>query len=406
MFRLFALLPFLCFPLWLSAQSSADFARELLLQLGNTEYEGNRVHLLLSPQEKYDTLFSSIRAAKHFVHIEYFWLADDSVGHALVELLAEKARQGVEVRLLIDGYANHKSKNSWKSARIDSLNAMGIRAALFDPLRFPWINHVYHRDHRKIVIVDGQQVFTGGMNIADYYLTGTQRSGTWRDMHLCIEGPAVDEFERVFSRIWAKQTGEYLDSLKYHSESTSKGDITLTIVNREPLQLSERMRHAYTACIDAAQHEVRIINPYPTNVRMVRKAMRRALKRGVEVKIMVSASNDVRVTPCLIGVEMRKLVKHGCEVYYYEGGFHHSKVMMVDGDFCTIGTANLDGRSMLYDYEINAFLFDEEVTRQLNGVFDNDLQNSQQLTLEGFKKRFSLKQRIAGRLFYPIKGLF
>ncbi len=406
MFRLFALLPCLCFPLWLTAQTSADFARDLLRELGNTEYEGNKVLILSSPQEKYDTLLSSIRAARRYVHMEYFWIANDSVGRVLVTLLAEKARQGVEVRLLIDGYANHKSKDRWRKVDLDSLNAMGIQAAIYDPLRFPWINHVYHRDHRKIAIVDGQKVFTGGMNIADYYLMGTHRSGTWRDMHLCLEGPAVDEFERVFSRIWAKQTGEYLDSLKYHSDSIARGDVTLSIVNREPLHLSERMRHAYTACIDAAQREVRIINPYLTNVRMVRKAMRRALKRGVEVRIMVSASSDVRVTPCLIGVEMRKLMKKGCEVYYYEGGFHHSKVMMVDGEFCTIGTANLDGRSLLYDYEINAFIFDRDLTRQLNAVFDHDLTGSQRLTPEGFKQRFSLKQRIAGRVFYPIKGLF
>ncbi len=406
MFRLLALLPFLLVPTLLTAQSSTDFARDLLRELGNTEYEGNKVLILGSPQEKYDTLFSSIRAARHYVHIEYFWIANDSVGKELTALLAEKARQGVEVRLLIDGYANHKSKDSWKKAQLDSLNAMGIQAALYDPLRFPWINHVYHRDHRKIAIVDGQKVFTGGMNIADYYLTGTERSGTWRDMHLCLEGPAVDEFERVFSRIWAKQTGEYLDSLKYHSDSTARGDVTLSIVNREPLHLSERMRHAYTAYIDAAQREVRIINPYFTNVRMVHKAIRRALKRGVEVKIMVSASSDVRVTPCLIGVEMRKLMKKGCEVYYFEGGFHHSKVMTVDGDFCTIGTANLDGRSLLYDYEINAFIFDKDLTRQLNAVFDHDLTGSKMLTPEGYKERFSLKQRIAGRVFYPIKGLF
>ncbi len=404
--RLLLWLFLLSLPSCLSAQSSAEVARLRLRELGNEELRAGSVSLLKSPQEKYDTLFNSVRGAKRYIHVEYFWIADDSVGGQFVGLLAEKAREGVEVRMIIDGFANHKSDNSWTASKIDSLTALGIHTVLFDPLRFPWINHCYHRDHRKIVIIDGESLVTGGMNIADYYLTGTARSGQWRDMHLKMEGEVAGCYERVFERMWQKVAGESLDSLRYGANLALPGDYVVSVVNREPLALSKNMRKAYTACIDAAESEVRILNPYPTNVRMVRKAIYRALRRGVRVMVMASASNDVRTTPDIIAVEMKKLVRHGCEVYYYEGGFHHSKVMTVDGEFCTVGTANLDGRSMLYDYEINAFIFDRGVTRQLNAIFDEDLTNSEMLTLREFKKRFSLMHRVTGRVLTPIKGLF
>ncbi|MCD8266581.1 MAG: phospholipase D-like domain-containing protein [Prevotellaceae bacterium] len=400
-------------PLALGAQTAnpsfyntADSVRLRLKELGNTEYNGNEAVLLRSPQQKYDSLFACVKRAKRYVHLEYFWLANDSVGQALVGILSKKASEGVEVRLLIDDYANRKSERPWRAKDIDSLNSTGIKAAIFDPFRFPWINHSYHRDHRKIVVADGETALSGGMNVADYYLTGTPRSGQWRDAHLQLQGSAVRAYERVFEEIWARQTGERLDSLSYQGNGTEAGGSVITVVNREPLALSKRMRQAYAASIDAAQTEVRIVSPYPTNVRMVRKAIHRALRRGVRVMIMCSASSDVRVTPDLIGVEMKKLTKRGCEVYFYEGGFHHSKTMTVDGEFCTVGTANLDGRSMLFDYEINAFIFDRRMTERLNTIFDQDLRGSELLTPGNFKRRFRLGQRVFGRILVPLRGLF
>ncbi len=396
----------LLFPCCLLGQTSADVVRQRLLELGNAEYEGNKVVLLKSAKEKYEAMFRSISEAQRYIHLEYFSVRNDSVGQALMHLLTERAQNGVEVRLLIDDYGNKKNPTPWTAAQMDSLTALGVHTTVFDPIRFPWINHGYHRDHRKIVVVDGRQVYTGGMNVAEYYLTGTKRSGPWRDVHVCLEGPVVDAYEQIFARIWEKVTGEHLDSQRYQSDTSGAGNKIVTVVNREPLVMSKRMREAYTASIDAAEHEIRIVNPYPTNVRMVRRALRRALKRGVRVMFMASGSSDVPLTPDVVGIELYKLMKRGCEVYYFDGGFHHSKVMMVDGEFCTVGTANLDGRSMLYDYEVNAFVFDRSTTAQLNSMFDADLKQCELLTPQNFKKRFPLKHRVAGRLFYPLKGLF
>ncbi len=391
---------------YISAQGVADAARQQLATLGNPEYQGNSIVLLRSAQEKYDSLFRSIGSAERFINIEYFWIGNDSVGNVMTSLLAQKAAQGVEVRMLIDDYANHKSDNPWTRGQVDSLCSLGIKTAMFDKFRFPYINHVRHRDHRKIVVIDGRRVFAGGMNVADYYLTGTERSGQWRDMHFLIDGPAVDEYERVFGQIWKKVTGEELDTAGYTGQAVPCGTTTVSIVNREPGRMSRSMRKAYATAIDAAQEEIRIVNPYPTNVRMVRRAMHRALGRGVRLMVMVSATSDISVVPDVVGIEMKKLVKRGAEVYYYEGGFHHGKTMTVDGEFCTIGSANIDGRSMKFDYEINAFAFDRETTRGLNEVFDSDLMDCEQLTRHNFCQRFTLWHRIEGRVCGVVKNLF
>lgn len=378
--------------------------RQALLKDGNAEYEGNIVTLLPSAREKYADMFAFIEKAERYVHLEYFIFHDDSIGTALLHLLRRKVEEGLEVRLIVDAYGNYKAEKPMRVSKLDSIRSMGIDIRLFDPIRFPWLPNMLHRDHRKIVVVDGKVAYTGGMNIADYYMKGTERTGQWRDMQVRLEGPVVAEFESIFANIWKHVTGELLDSLKYAGQPII-GDVPLSVVNREPGRLSKRMRRAFVSALDAAQREVRIVNPYPTNTRSVRRALKRTLRRGVRLQIMVSASMDNRLTPEVVAIEMKKLMKRGGEIYYYEGGFHHTKVMMVDDELCTIGTANFDGRSLRYDYEVNIFAFSPEVTKRLNDIFDLDLEHSFLLTPESFKKHFSLKRRVTGRVFQPIKGL-
>lgn len=386
---------------------SEDFQR-VLREQGNPEFQGNEVHLLPSGREKYADMFATIRNAKRYVHLEYFILRKDSIGSALLRTLQEKVAEGVEVRILVDAYGNYKSQPPLDDDFVDSIRAQGIQIAFFDPLKFPWLPNMYHRDHRKIVVVDGRWAYTGGMNVADYYIHGTPRTGPWRDIQVRLGGPVVGEFERIFARIWERTTGERLDSVKYSPEPTDsvEGGTTITVVNREPGRLSRRMRRAYVAALDAARSEVRIVNPYPTSTHSVTRAMRRALRRGVRLRLMVSANMDNRITPEVVAIQMKKLMKRGAEVYYFEDGFHHSKTLTVDGQFCTIGTANLDGRSLRYDYEVNVFIFSPETTANINAIFDRDAKQSELLTPKNFKQRFSLKRRMVGRIFTPVKCVF
>ncbi len=385
----------------------AQGLRQQLVEQGNLEFTGNSVELLPTAPEKYASMFGCISRAERFVHLEYFSITHDSVGTYLMHLLEQKAREGVEVRLMVDAYGNGKSRFPISDERLDSLSAAGVQFTLYDPFRFPWINHAYHRDHRKIVVVDGLVAYTGGMNVAEYYIKGTQRSGHWRDMHMALRGPVVNEYERIFEKIWEKETKEKLDTLRYRYPypSTAQDSCPIVVVNREPGRMSKVMRKAYVAALDDAKESVRIVNPYPTSVRSVSRAIKRALKRGVVVEIMASGSSDVTITPDVVGIRMKKLMKRGCRIYYYDGGFHHTKVMTIDGTHCTVGTANIDGRSMLFDYEVNAFIFSPHVTAQLDSIFNDDLIESKLLTPEGFKERFNLKHRIIGRAFSPFKSV-
>ena len=404
-----------------SAGQTAVQVAESLRQLEVPFFEGGSLTLLPSGVEKFEDMFKAIRQARRYVHLDYFNFRNDSIGWALFGLLGEKAREGVQVRVLCDDFGNRSNDHPLTRQHLDSIRFMGIQIKMFDPMTFPWINHFYHRDHRKIVVVDGEMVFSGGMNVADYYLHGKPEIGEWHDMHMRLEGPVVQRYEEIFAETWKRETGEELRPEDYVGTGNRVADYyydlrpdtttdahnkTIAVVNRLPGKRSKDMRKAYVAAIDAAKHHIQIVNPYPTGVYSVRRALYRALRRGVRVEFMVSAKSDVPITPDVVGIQMRRLMKRGCEVYYYETGFHHSKFMIVDDQLCTIGSANMDARSMLFDYEVNAFIFSPETSRELQGIFERDKEQCTLLTPEGWKKRFSLGHRIVGRVFGAFKGFF
>ncbi len=394
---------------------------DALKELGVPFYENNSVVLLPSGKEKFHDMFEAIRQARHFIHLEYFNYRNDTIGWALFGLLGQKAQEGVEVRVMCDDFGNRSNDHPLKKHHLDSIRSMGINIQIFDPMKFPWVNHFYHRDHMKIAVIDGNIAYSGGMNVADYYIHGKPEIGSWHDMHMRLEGPVVARYQQIFSKMWEGQTGEKLDSMQYagidkpmedyyyNLRPDSTEDVhgkKLAVVYRRPGKYSKLMRKAYVAAIDAAKKHIQIVNPYPTGVYSVRRALYRALKRGVRLEFMVSAKSDVPVTPDIVAIQMRRLMARGCEVYYYEEGFHHSKFMAVDDEFCTIGSANMDARSMLFDYEVNSFIFTPSTTQQLKQIFEFDKQKSTLLTKDGWKKRFNLWHRMVGRIFGAFKGFF
>ena len=169
----------------LALRSDSAIVRQLRA-VGVNFSNDNAVTLLMSGQEKFDDMFHAIRQAKSSIHLEYFNFRNDSIASLLFDILAEKAQQGVEVRALFDGFGNDSNNQPLLKRHLTNLRARGIQIYEFDPLRFPWINHVFHRDHRKIVVIDGKMAYTGGMNVADYYIKGTKEVGSWRDMHLSL----------------------------------------------------------------------------------------------------------------------------------------------------------------------------------------------------------------------------
>lgn len=362
---------------------------------GVTFTDNNKVVLLMSGQEKFDDMFKAIRQAKSSIHLEYFNFRNDSIAAELFTILRQKAKEGVEVRALFDGFGNDSNNRPLKKKHIEKLREEGIQIYEFDPIRFPWINHVFTRDHRKIVVIDGNVAYTGGMNVADYYIKGTKQVGEWRDMHCRIEGGAVSQLQMIFVRMWKKVTGEDIWDQKYFRayqpvEITGlKPDTTQTaghkkvgIINREPRTTNEIIRTFYINAFNSAKDSIKLINPYLTLNRKVKKAIKNALKRGVKVEILVSTHSDIPLTPDCVFYNVHKLMKKGADVWLYQPGFHHSKVIMVDGRYCTVGSANLNSRSLSWDYEENAVIVDKPTTKQLDDMFDNDKKQSIYLTPE------------------------
>lgn len=373
-------------------------------ELGVPFYEGNEVHILPTGVEKFNDMFGAIRNAKRYVHLDYFKFQNDSICGVLFELLAHKATEGVEVRVVFDSFGNRNSLKPLNKKKLEALRAQGIQIFGFDKLKFPWINHLFHRNHHKIAVIDGEMAYTGGMNVADYYLHGKPRIGEWRDMHIKILGPAVEGYESIFEEMWLATTEECLPHQNYVGANLSKCNQLLALADRVPRESPAIMRDAYITAIDNAEEIIQIVNPYSTLVNSVRNALYNALERGVRLQIMSSFNSDMQMNSDVVAQEMFKLMKRGAEVYYYRDGFHHSKYMVCDNIYCTVGTANLDARSLRYDYEVNAFIFDEKVAKELREIFLRDVREKcTRITPETFRDSFSLKRRFAGRFYGMFK---
>ena len=386
---------FLLISLYTKAQSSDSLTISQMQEMGIVFSENNNVELLMSGKEKFARLFEDIRQAKQSVHLEYFNFRNDSIASLLFDILREKRKEGVEVRAAFDGFGNDSNNQPLKKEHLDKLHADSIDIYEFDPIRFPWINHIWPRDHRKIVVIDGHIAYTGGMNVADYYIVGTEQVGEWRDMHCRIEGSAVNDLQKIFVRFWKKLAKEELTDPKYF-QGTTAGNKMVGIANREPRTSNEIMRRFYVNALDNAKDSVKIINPYfmPTN--KVIKALKRCAERGVKMDILISSRYDEPLTPDIVMYNMKKLIKRGAHVWRYRPGFHHSKIMTVDGKFCTVGSTNLDARGLRYDYEVNALIFDKQTTQELDQKFIEDTSKCDYISMEEWKKSRTTWQRFKG----------
>lgn len=407
--RINIIIALLCIIQSASAQTSDSLIVHTLRSEKIQFSDNNSVALLMSGQEKFDDMFKAIRQAKSSVHLEYFNFRNDSIASLLFDILREKRKEGVEIRAMFDGFGNDSNNQPLKKYHLKALRDDSIKIVEYDPIRFPWINKIFGRDHRKIVVIDGQIAYTGGMNVADYYIKGTPQVGEWRDMHCRIEGDAVNELQKIFIRIWNRVTGENIHGIKYYRGGTMtkfeglKPDTTSTagkkmvgIITREPHRTPKIMRQFYISAIDQAKDSIKIINPYFTLIPKLTRALTRAVKRGVKVEIMLSAKSDIPLTPDCAYYQAHKLMKRGAIIWMYKPGFHHSKIMMVDGRYCTVGSTNLDARSLKCDFEQNAVIIDKATTKKLDDMFDRDTKKSFLLTEESWDQFRTPWQKFRG----------
>ncbi len=344
----------------------------------------NRVKILNNGKETFTALFEACRNAQSSIHLEYYIFENDRIGLRLAQILMERAQAGVEVRLIYDAVG------SWglNVGLVRRMRRAGIQVECFMPVVFPWLtSRVNYRNHRKIVVVDGKIAFTGGINIAERYLTGT-RFGKWRDIHLKIEGEAVRMLQAIFITDWYfLQPQELLDNARYFPTSRIRTVSPMQIVSSGPDSDWAAIMQAFFAAISKARDRIYIASPYFMPNASLLTAMKVAALSGIDVRVMLPARSDSKVVLWATRSYVSELLEAGIKVYFYQSGFNHSKVIIIDGTFSSVGSANMDIRSFEDNFEVSAIMYDRKIAGELEHLFLEDLKHSTEVTLEAWEAR-------------------
>lgn len=377
-------------------------------------YPARDVALYYDGTSTFNAMFADIDRAQKKVWIEFMIVANDSIGNLTLWHLEQAAKRGVDVRLIIDDYKDKERGYGFRTSRgQDSIRSLGIDLVLFDHFKYPWLNHVC-RDHRKLVVVDDSIGYIGGLNIADYYVNGKPKVyGGWRDTHARITGAAVEGIAKLFNEHYQRYGGQRDNDFArylFDEDRTAITNTTPQVVYFERSRVSPQKqaetRHAIIAALDAAQDTIRLVSPYLLPTHTVRQALIRAIDRGVHVEILFSKVGDNGWLSYGNYSFSCRLKKHGAHIYLYRGAFHHSKIMMIDGQVAMVGSANLNSRSLKWDYEASCFIFNADVTNCLNRQFEIDKQQCDTFDLDYYHENFPRRIRMAGwfinRFFTPI----
>ena len=346
---------------------------------------GNEVKTYISGEKKFQDLIKDIRAAKKFIHIEYYIFRFDDLGKAIINELKEKVDEGIEVRLLVDGMGS----KSLKQKEIRYIKSLGIKFSIFFPGAFPRINtRINYRNHRKIVVIDGEIGYVGGFNVGNEYVNRGHQFKFWRDTHLKVKGQAVNELNKRFILDWDYASNENLDNIiKYFPKPKEYGDVGIQIVSSGPDHMDEYIKIAYMKIINNARKYVYIQTPYLVPDEPMLEALRISALSGVDVRIIVPGAPDHFFMEWVLSANIANLIDYGVKIYRYNNGFIHSKTIVSDDIVSSIGTANMDNRSFRLNFEVNAFIYDRVVAKQQAKIFLNDEKFSTFVTKESYQKR-------------------
>lgn len=364
--------------------SKENIIRLLLNNSSSLLTTGNKLKILINGTETFEAIFKAIKDAKHHIHLEYYIFSDDKIGNRLKDLLIEKSKAGVEVRIIFDDVGSWGLKEKF----LEEMRGNDIEIYPFMEVRFPRLaSQANFRNHRKILIVDGKTGFTGGINIADRYIEGLPRLGSWRDTHLQIKGDAVAALQVVFAADWFFVINENLVGDNYFPPLSEKTGTPVQISASGPDSDWENIDQAFFAAISNARKKVYIATPYLMPPQHIISALRIAALSDVDVRILIPEKSDV-ITPKWASFSyIEQLLEAGVKVYFYQGGFTHSKILIVDDIFSSIGTTNLDFRSLETNFEVNAFIYEEEFTQQMERIYKADLHSSREIKLSKWRKR-------------------
>lgn len=330
-------------------------------------FKNNETDVYVSGYEFFPALLSEIGKAEHHIHIVSYIIDDDPLGRLLRDALIDKARKGVEVRLLFDDVGSWKTPNRF----FEQMREEGIEVHSFMPVRFPaFTGKVNYRNHRKIIVVDGKVGFIGGMNLAQRYVHGVK--GTkWRDTHVKISGSAVYGLQRAFLVDWFHADRTLITDRKYYPITTAEttNNCLVQIVTSSPTNVWEELEQGYIKILLSAKRYVYMETPYFLPTEPIFFAMRTAALSGVDVRLMVSLKSDSKLVQMASRSYLRQTIQAGVKVLCYEEGFNHSKLLVADDNIATIGSANIDFRSFENNFEANAFFYDKSMAQRVKSIF-------------------------------------
>ncbi|KXS39241.1 MAG: cardiolipin synthase [Halomonadaceae bacterium T82-2] len=356
---------------------------------------GNRAELLVDGQATFDSVFAGIDSARHYVLVQFFIIRRDRLGRMLKERLENKAQQGVRVYLLYDEIGSHALDDGY----LEDLRRAGVEVSAFNSSR--GLRHRFQlnfRNHRKIVVVDGAQGWTGGLNVGVEYLGENPRHGPWRDTHLRLTGPSVLGLQEAFWEDWHWATGRVID-LTWTPQVTCEECQNVVVVPSGPADGQETASLFVQHNINSAQHRLWVTSPYFVPDQGVQDALRLAAMRGVDVRVMMPERPDHLLVFLSAFSFLPDMIRAGVKIYRYQPGFLHQKVMLVDDHSAAVGTVNLDNRSFRLNFEIMAFIPDDAFADEVRQMLERDFTRCREVTLEELQQR-PLWRKLVSRAAY------
>lgn len=385
----------------MSSPSEYDGLISLLAKTGEAPlYGGTSIRFFSSCAEKYESLMEDIMKARKHIHIQYYIFMDDEIGWKVRDLLVQKVKEGVEVRLLYDDVGSWKAKSSF----FKDMAKEGVIVQPFLKVAFKLLtSRVNYRNHRKIVVIDGIVGYVGGMNIADRYVKGIN-NGVWRDSHMKVEGKAVAALQTSFLIDWYSSRKEFISSDIYFPYLEEKGDDILQMVTSGPVGPYKAIHLGILQAIANAKKSVYIQTPYfiPTDALLLNIQM--AALRGVDVRLMLPRHSDTTFVHIASMSFLSEILASKVKVYFFEEGFIHSKLMVIDDSLTISGSANMDVRSFEHNFEIDAFIYSADTCSKAKDIFFRDMEQCTQIAIDEWetRSRVSKFQESVLRLFSPL----
>lgn len=359
----------------------------MLNQIHGTSFytQNNDVEIFTDGHTKMNSLFNDIEAATESINIQYFIIKKDILGDAFLNKLIEKAKEGVQVRLLVDALG------SWRINKelVEQLVKAGGKYAEFFPTKWKVFNtKINYRNHRKLAIIDNNIGYIGGFNIAREYIGRKKKFGHWRDTHLRIKGDSVFDLNTRFLLDWRSASDDEVSVEEvFFTPETNEGDVGIQIVSSGPDNVNEEIKRGFLKMITSAKKNIYIQTPYFIPDEPLLEVLKMAIQTGVDVRVMIPSIPDHMFVYWATLSYVAEIIEAGGNVYVYDDGFLHAKTMMVDGEVSTVGSANFDRRSFRLNFEANAFIYDEMETAKLEEIFREDMKKSHLLTKQLYEER-------------------